>query len=186
MQLANVLVVLKHFPPGVIVFQLTRFKSEWEGQAARVIRGIHRRDDQVVTAVDGTVLHVFHQPRDLRRVEEHQHHGRKDKVVFAAESISIEILHAGANVRQTFAIDDAVEVIDRRAMFVPGGDVKAFQVEIKRVASAAAAQIQHLTGRDLLYGLNHFGVGTRQLVFLVIVIFRRAIESQLAGHIIGE
>ncbi|MNT92281.1 hypothetical protein D3C72_2335380 [compost metagenome] len=57
-------------------------------------------------------------------------------------------------------------------MFVPGGDVKAFQIEIERVAPAAAAQIQRFAGFYALHGFDHLGMGARQLVLFVVVIFR--------------
>ncbi|MNE92408.1 hypothetical protein D3C80_1901270 [compost metagenome] len=59
---------------------------------------------------------------------------------------------------------------DRRSVFVPGGDIKTFQVEIQRIAAAAAAQIQRLAGRDQFGCLKDFGMGGRQGVFLGVVI----------------
>jgi hypothetical protein len=78
-QFANVFVVFEQLPAFVVVAQLTAFERKREADGARVIRRIHRGNDQVVTARRGAALHIGDKSRDGFCLQEHQHHGGENK-----------------------------------------------------------------------------------------------------------
>ena len=83
--------VLPKFQAEFPMVEFSLFEGKREADGTWIISGIHRRHNQVVTTRFRATLHIGNQPWDGFSLKEHQHHSRKNKIVFPIKCEVIQI-----------------------------------------------------------------------------------------------
>lgn len=147
-----------------------RFKGKWEVDGVGIVFGIYCCYNQVIVVGGGVVLYIGDQVWDGVRFEEYYYYGGEDQVIFVVKVQVVEVFYCCLQIIQLFGGVNIFQIVDVYWIFILCCYCEVVCCQIKVVMFVVVVQIQCLFWWYNCCGMQYFGMGVGQVVFLIKII----------------